>query len=59
MQGYRSEDFVNLSARVFADAKRFVDCTDLKDLQTASNLMMEAEASFIQNVPAKIREQYE
>ena len=59
MQGYRSEDFVNLSARVFADAKRFVDCVNLKDLHTTSNLMMEAEASFIQNVPAKIREQYE
>lgn len=58
MQGYRSEDFKNLADRVFADASRFVDNTDALDLVDASNLMKQAEYMFIQNVPAKIREQY-
>ena len=59
LQCYRIEDFKNFADRVFSDARRFVDCTNFQDLQTASNMMIEAEASFIQNVPAKIREQHE
>ncbi|QCS36145.1 minor capsid protein [Capybara microvirus Cap1_SP_140] len=58
LAGYRSEDFQNIAERVFSDSKRFVDCSQIPDMQTGFNMMQEASEAFIQNVPAKIREHF-
>lgn len=59
LAGYRSQDFDMLGKQVMADASRFIDVSNVPTLQEAHTLMEEAKHSFVQNVPAKIREHFD
>lgn len=59
LAGYRSQDFDMLGKQVMSDASRFIDVSKVPTLQEAHALIEEAQNSFIQNVPAKIRERFD